>query len=146
MAVAPKNIIRGNFGEIWLNGDKVGECKKFEAKVEKEKEEVKQCGKLATDTRTVGYKGTGTMTIYKVNSRMINLLDDAIKTGQEVRFQVLVSLNDPSALGAERVLIKDADFDDETLANFEAGALGEIDCPFTFTDWEKIDTIAPKEA
>jgi len=52
---------------------------------------------------------------------------------------------DPAAFGAERVIIKDACFDDLTLVNWEAKVKGEVECPFTFTDWEPLDTVAPRE-
>ena len=43
MAVETKRICNGTFGELWLDGDYVGECYKAQAKVEFTKEEIKQC-------------------------------------------------------------------------------------------------------
>lgn len=145
MALAAERVINGTFGEVWLDGDKVSECYGLEAKVEIDKEEIPVCGKLGTDTKMMGYKGTGTMRLHKVNSRMMLLISNQIKAGINPRFQILSALKDPAAFGAERVLIKDACFDDLTLANWEAKAKGETECPFTFTDWEPLDTIAPRE-
>ena len=42
--VETKRICNGTFGEIWLDGDYVGECYKAQGKVEFNKEEIKQCG------------------------------------------------------------------------------------------------------
>ena len=144
MALAAKRVINGTFGECWLDGDKASECKGLDAKVELNKEEIPVCGKLGTDTKVMGYKGTGSVKLYKTNSRMIEKLSDAIKNGEELRLQILSALKDPAAFGAERVLIKDASFDDLTLAQWEAAQKGEIDAPFTFTDWEAVDTIQPR--
>lgn len=146
MAISAEKILNGTFGEVWLDGDKVSECYGLEAKIELDKEEVPVCGKLGTDTKLMGYKGTGSMKLHKVNSRMILKISDQIKAGINPRFQILSSVNDPAADGAERILIKDAAFDDLTLANWEAKAKGEVECPFTFTDWEPLDTIASREA
>ena len=53
MAVETKRICNGTFGEIWLDGDYVGEIKKAQAKVEFNKEEIKQCGVFFTDSKAV---------------------------------------------------------------------------------------------
>ncbi len=140
-----ERIMNGTFGEVWFDGDLVSECYGLEARVEIEKEEIAVCGKLGTDTKMMGYKGTGSTKMHKTNSRMMIKLSDKIKRGENPRLQILSALKDPAAFGAERVLIKDTCFDDLTLANWEAKAKGEVECPFTFTDWELLDTIAPRE-
>lgn len=139
-----ERIINGTFGELWLDGDKVAECYGLNARVELQKEDVSICGKLGTDTKLMGFKGTGTVRLHKVNSRMIMKLSDQIKQGINPRFRLLSVLKDPAALGAERVLIKDAAFDDLTLADWEAAQKGTVEAPFTFTDWDPIDKIQPK--
>jgi hypothetical protein len=139
-----ERVINGTWGEVWLDGDKVAEAYGLEAKVELEKEEVPICGKMGTDTKLMGYKGTGSIKLHKVNSRMMLKLSDQIKQGINPRFQILSALKDPAAYGAERILVKDACFDDLTLAAWEAKQKGEIESPFTFTDWELLDTIQPK--
>ncbi|MCM1567097.1 MAG: phage tail tube protein [Dehalobacter sp.] len=145
MPLQTKRIINGTFGELWLDGEKVSECFGLNAKVDVEKEDVPVCGKLGIDTKMLGYKGKGSIKLYKVNSRMIQKISADLKAGNDLRFQILSALKDPAAFGSERVLIKDASFDDLTLADWEAKKKGEIEAPFTFTDWEPIDTINPKE-
>lgn len=142
-----EQIMNGTFGEVWLDGDKVSECFGLEAKVEFEKEEIPICGNMGTDTKLMAYKGTGSMKLYKVNSRMVIKISNKIKNGENPRFQVLSAIrpNRPNKSGnAERILVKDTCFDDLTLASWEAKAKGEVECPFTFTDWEPIDVIQPR--
>lgn len=145
MPIDANRIINGTFGELWLDGDRVSECFGLEARVEIEKEDVPVCGKLGTDTKMVGYKGTGTLKLHKVNSRMMIKLSENIKNGINPRLQILSAIKDPAAFGAERVLIKDACFDDLVLINWEAKVKGETECPFTFTDWDPLDLIEPRE-
>lgn len=145
MPINANRIINGTFGELWLDGDRVSECFGLEARVEIEKEDVPVCGKLGTDTKMVGYKGTGTLKLHKVNSRMMIKLSENIKNGINPRLQILSAIKDPAAFGAERVLIKDACFDDLVLINWEAKVKGETECPFTFTDWDPLDLIEPRE-
>jgi hypothetical protein len=144
MALSGERVITGTFGEVWLNGDKVSECFGLEAKIEMEKEEIAIAGKLSTDTKFMGFKGTGSLKMHKVNSRMAKLLSENIKKGINPRFQILSVLNDPASYGAERIRIKDASFDDLTLAGWEVKQKGEIEAPFTFTDWEYLDLIEPR--
>ena len=42
MAVDTKRICNGTFGELWLNGDYVGECYKAQGKIEFNKAVLKQ--------------------------------------------------------------------------------------------------------
>ncbi len=139
-----ERVINGTFGEVWLDHDKVAECFGLTAKVELEKEEISICGKLGKDTKMMGYKGTGSLKLHKVNSRMALKLSDSIKNGVNPRLQIMSKLKDPAAYGAETVFINDAAFDDLTLVSFEAKAKGEVECPFTFTDWKYEDTISPR--
>ena len=37
--------------------------------------------------------------------------------------------------------IKNVSFDDLTIFDFEVGAVGQVECPFTFTDMETMDLI-----
>ncbi|WP_088832636.1 phage tail tube protein [Paenibacillus tyrfis] len=134
-------VISGTFGELWLDGDYVAEVLGVQAKVELIKQDVPLAGKKTTDQKVMGYKGNGTVRMHKVNSRMIRKMSADILRGVSPRMQLLSSLNDPGALGAERVLIKDASFNDLTLIDWELQKLGEIEAPFTFTDWELKDTI-----
>lgn len=139
-------VINGTWGEIWLDGDKVSELKGLEAKITIQKEDVTMCGVLAKDTKITGWEGTGTLKLYKVNSRMAMKLGDAMKKGRDLRFIIVSKLADPDTANAqaERVVLKDVSFDDLTLAQFEAKALGEIECPFTFTDYDFTDIIKPE--
>lgn len=143
MPINTERIINGTFGELWLDGDKVAEAYGLDARVEISKEDVDVCGSLGTNTKMMGYKGTGSVKLHKVNSRMAIKISDKLKQGINPRFQILSALKDPAAYGAERVLVKDAAFDDMTLANWEAKQKGTVEAPFTFTDWEYLDKITP---
>jgi len=136
-----EKVMSGTFGEVWLDGEYVAEAFGLEAKLEIEKEDVALPGKFATDSKFIGYKGSGTIRMHKAGSRMIKKMSELIKQGINPRFQILSSLADPSADGAERILIKDASFSDLTLVNWELKKKGEVEAPFTFTDWEEQDVV-----
>ena len=141
MSVDAKRICAGTFGEVWVDDELFGECYKAQAKIEFNKEEVKQCGVWASDHKILGYKGTGSLTLYKVNTRMTGKIADLIKEKKDTRWTVISKLDDPDAFGAERVALYNVSFDDLTLFDWEAQKLSETEHPFTFTDYEYLDKI-----
>lgn len=136
-----RRIINGSYGTVFLEGEEVAEAKAFQAKLEFQKEEVSVAGKMATGTKYMGYTGKGSITLHKVNSRMIKLIGNQIKQGKEPRFTIVGKLADPDALGVERIAINNVSFDDLTLFDFEVKSIGQVECPFTFDDWDVLDSI-----
>ena len=113
--VETKRICNGTFGEVWLDGSYVGECYKAQGKVEFNKEVIKQCGTWWTDNKVVGCTGKGSLTLYKVNTRMGIKIAQMIKDKKDIRFTVISKLADPDSFGAERVSLTGVSFDDLTL-------------------------------
>lgn len=144
MSVEAKRIINGTFGELWLDNEYVAECYKSQAKIEFNKEEVKQCGAWGSDHKTTGWKGTGSVGLHKVNSRMAIKVGQMAKQKKEARFTLISKLADPDAFGAERVSLSGVSFDDLTLFDWEAGTVGGTEHPFTFSDYEFLDLIQPQ--
>ena len=141
MALDTTKVINGTYGTVFLGDDEIAEMKSFQAKLEFQKEEIKVAGQMATDTKLMGYSGKGSLSLHKVNSRMVQTLLNEIKQGKDPRFTLIGKLADPNSEGAERIAIKNVSFDDLTLFDFEVGAVGATECPFTFTDIECIDLI-----
>ena len=133
MLDSTKRVMSGTWGQIWLDNELVAECYKFQAKITYNKDEITLCGQLMTDSKITNAKGTGSIGMYKVNSRMIKTIGEKILNGHDVRFTIISKLADPDAYGHERVAIKNVSFDDLTLADWEAGVSGKVECPFTFS-------------
>lgn len=134
-------VMSGSKGELWLNNEFVGEVKAFQAKAEKNKEEVPIAGQPVIDTKTISITCKGSMTLYKSTSRMLILMSSDMQKGIDTRCTFITKLDDPDAWGAEKIAIENVSFDDLTLADWEVNKLGEVECPFTFTNWRPIDTV-----
>ena len=65
----------------------------------------------------------------------------AIKEGKQVKFTLISKLDDPNALGAERIALYGVMFDAVDLINWELGKVGEEDQNFTFEDFDLLDLI-----
>ena len=122
-----KRVINGTYGEVWVDGEKVAECTACQAKVAKQKE-------------TTGADGTGSLTLYHVDSGFLQRQRD-LQSGVDPRCTVIAKLRDPDSYGAERVALYNVSFDDLTLADWAAATNGTITAPFTFSRYELLDTI-----
>ncbi|MCK9325828.1 MAG: phage tail tube protein [Bacteroidales bacterium] len=111
------------------------------AEVAIEYEDVNMPRKLGKGRKMIGLEGTGSIKLNKVTSRFIALLSDNLKSGRQTTVTIISKLADPDALGAERIVVKDAILDGMTLANWEAKTKGEEEVNFGFSDWDLLDII-----
>lgn len=135
----PEQVISGTWGELWIDGDYIAEVTAFEAKVTLDKQEIHMTRRLAKGYKMTGWTCKGTIKLNKVSSYFISKMNDNMKAGKQTVCTIISKLNDPDAIGAERIVIKDATFDELTLANWEAKKIGEESIPFTFSDWDVLD-------
>ena len=135
-----KRIINGLYGEVWVDGEKIAECTACQAKVAKNKQTVNLCGQFMGDTKVTSGSGTGSLTLYKVDSGFIQRQRE-LQDGVDVRCTIISKLRDPDSYGAERVALYNVSFDDLTLADWQAATMGTVTAPFTFSRYELLDTI-----
>ncbi|MDU6304730.1 MAG: phage tail tube protein [Serratia marcescens] len=141
MSLEAKRIINGTWGEVWLDSDKVIEAYGIQAKLNFKKEDVQLCGQMGSDKKITGFDGTGSLRMHKANSRMAKKILKEMMEGRDVRFTIITKLSDPDSYGTERVALKGVSFDDLTIADWESGANGKVEAPFTFTKVEYLDMI-----
>lgn len=137
---AAKRVISGTFGEVWLDGEKVAECMGCQGKLAKNKEKIYLCGQLISDHKVMSMDGTGSLTLYKVDSGLIQK-QSGVQNGEDQRFTIVSALKDPDSYGAERIAFYNVSFDDLTLADWQRAAVGKVTVPFTFTRYELLDLI-----
>ena len=136
-----KRAISGTWGELWLDGNKVGECYGFSAKYAVNKEDIQMCGVMHVGKKIKNYTGTGSLKLWKTNSRMAALLADNLRNGRDPKFTIVSKLDDKDAYGAERVTVFGVSFDELILADWEAGVVAKTEHPFTFEDFKYLDLI-----
>ena len=135
-----KRILNGVWGEIWVDGEKIAECTACRGVVAKNKQTVNLCGQFMDDTKATSGTGTGSLTLYKVDSGFIQR-QRGIQDGEDARYTVISKLKDPDSYGAERVAFYNVSFDDLTLADWQAATIGTVTVAFTFSRYELLDTI-----
>lgn len=132
------DTISGQEGKAFVKiGDRMEEMfyiKTLEATVEKEKAELKTMGQRAVQHKAIGWKGSGTMTIYYVTSLFRELMMEYIQTGKDAYFMIEVRNEDPgSTTGRQTVILEGVNLDSVIMASLdtEAEALEE-EVAFTF--------------
>ncbi len=136
-----KRVINGTYGEVWMNGDPLAEAKAIKATVKLSKEKISRCGTIIPAQKVTGIENTGSLRLYKVDSRQAKLAADNIRQGKDTQCTIIVKLADPDSEGVERVSLSGVTFDELSLVDFEVGKLGEVEIPFTFEDFQYLDMI-----
>lgn len=138
-----KRVINGTYGEIWLDGEKLAECTACQLRVAKNKDTINLCGQFMSDRKATSGDGTGSLTLYHVDSGMLQRQAD-LQSGVDRRFTMISKLRDPDSWGAERVAVYNVSFDDLTLADWQAATVGTVTAAFTFSRYELLDLIDPQ--
>lgn len=141
MKMDKNKILNGTFGKVWIDGEKYGNIKSFEAKVSGEYEEVNVSEMMGTKNRYMGYSIEGTMTFHKINSKIAVKCAEGFQTGNIPTFTVIASIEDPAAYGYERIELSDVTFDELTLLAFEVGSLTDEEVPFKAGSFRYLDQI-----
>lgn len=137
---AAQRVVSGTFGEVWLDGEAIAECYGCQAKVQINSEAITLTGQFMEDYKSMNGKGTGSLSLYKVDSGMIQRMQGILK-GRIPVFTVVSKLADPDAAGAERVALYGVQFTDLTLLDWQRAAVGKVTAPFTFRSFELLDAI-----
>ncbi|MCP3773657.1 Phage tail tube protein [Paenibacillus tianmuensis] len=133
-----RDTISGQEGRAYatINGNKeeMFYVKKLEAKVEKEKAEIKALGRRGTQSKAKGWKGTGSMTIYYITTLFRDLMREYMVNGRDTYFDITVSNEDPSSsVGMQTVIIKNVNLDSVIMASLDTGSDAlEEEIAFTF--------------
>lgn len=133
--------LRGTFGKVWVDGERLSNVKSFEAKASIDYEDMNVNGDFGTKKRYMGYSITGTMVLHKFDSFILKKYQKAIMTGELPDMTIVAALDDPTAYGAERVQLRDITLDEVTLSKFENKTLTEEEVPFAAGSFEFLDLI-----
>ena len=137
-----QQVMSGTQGEVWINGKYMAQVNAFKAEIKLIKEEVNQVKRMGKQYKTTGLEGTGNVKMNHVSSYFMDLMADNVRNGRQTVCTIIAKLDDPDAVGAERIVIRDATFDKLTLMDWEAKKLTEDDYDFTFTDFDTLDTAS----
>ena len=155
-------VINGTFGDAWVDDDYLGEIisGKAEAveqaagllkeagakrvlslKVEVTYSDISRARHLINGKKMSKAEGKGSVKLHHVRTNIAKKMSDAIKSGRTLSVKIIMRLEDPDALGAERVVLYGCKFNKATLMDWEAEKETEESYDFTFEDWDFLDLI-----
>lgn len=141
LAFNHNKVIRGTFGKVWVDGERLSNVKTFEAKATIDYEDMDINGDFGQKKRYMGYSIAGTMTLHKYDSFILSKYHAGVMNGELPEITVVSALDDPTGYGAERVALHDVKFDEITLSKFENRTVTEEEVPFTAGSFEFLDLI-----
>ena len=123
--------IDGNVEELFY-------LKDIEAIAEKQKNTVPVLGISGDQSKTNGWSGTGSMTLYYVTSVFRKLMLEYIKTGRDIYLDILIENADiTSRTGKQTVILKEVNLDSVVMAKLDINNT-ELDEQTNFT-WHDVD-------
>ena len=135
-----KKVFYGTYGEMWLDGDKIGEVEELKATLSADKVEIKMSRHMTKGYKVTGYTGKGSFKVHKVSSYFIQKLAPSIKQGKQVTCTIISKMSDPDAVGTERISLSGVLIDSVDLINWSVGKVGEESYNFTFEDYDLLDS------
>lgn len=136
---------------ITINGQnhRLFYAKKVEAKIKKNKVEIRAMGSRGVGHKATSWTGTGTMTIYEITSMFKQMFINYANSGRDLFFSLKVSNEDPSTgYGRETKVLTECNFDEITIALMDTeDKVLEQELAFTFEGVELLETFRtiPKE-
>jgi len=136
------DAISGGMGECYVTIEnrrvKLIQLINVEVKFDKNKTKIPILGKTGKGNKATGWEGTGSATIHMNTSMFRELLYKYKETGQDIYFDMQVTVDDPtSSAGIQTTILKDCNLDGGILAKLDADAdyLDE-EISFTYEDFE----------
>ena len=134
-------VINGTFGDAWVDDDYLGEIISGKAEVEVTYSDISRARHLINGKKMTKAEGKGSVKLHHVRTNIAKKMSDAIKSGRTLSVKIIMRLEDPDALGAERVVLYGCTFNKATLMDWEAEKETEESYDFTFEDWDFLDLI-----
>ncbi|CAH8716846.1 phage tail tube protein [Paenibacillus thiaminolyticus] len=135
-----KDTISGREGRAFAQIDGKNEemfyVKTLEAKIEKQKAEVKVLGSRSVQHKAAGWTGTGSMTIYYMTPLFRNMMLEYVKNGKDTNFIIQITNEDPmSSIGTQTVCLKNVNLNSVVMAKLDTESdVLEEEVEFTFDD------------
>lgn len=134
-------VISGTWGETWYDGEYLAEVISCKIEINYKKTAIPQARRMIEGQKLTAIEPKGEIKFHHVNSAVMKKEVEALKKGKMATHTVIVKLDDPDALGAERIALYNVVLDKIILMDYELGKVGERSYGFTFDDWEVLEEI-----
>ncbi len=138
----PETTINGTYAELYMDDLFLVTVQRFEARITKDRDEIRMVGELGVGYKGKGVSGGGTISQFKVTSAFLAEISKTMSNprARQGVFGLFMKVDDPEAIGAEWIRLSGVKFW-ETSFGFHVNELMMEDVPFTFQKFELTKSI-----
>lgn len=133
--------INGSYGEVWMDDEYLGECTEAHAEIALTYTDVAMARSLTTGKKLIKLEYKGSLKMVHVRSIVAQKMCENLKRGKTPTSKIIMKVDDPDALGAERCVLYSCKFDKAVLIDFASGKVGDESYSFTYEDYDLLDMI-----
>lgn len=139
-----KEIFNGTNGTLWITTDdeeiEVGSIQSFVMTQTNEFEEYNKPNEYGKYQRFLGYSLAGTITKYKIDNKMVNLLYEYSK-GNQPNISLIGKIENPSTNKLQRIKYSNVTIDSGDLQNFEQKVATKEEIPIKAAKYDFLDNV-----
>lgn len=139
-----KEIFNGTNGTLWITTDdeeiEVGSIQSFVMTQTNEFEEHSKPNEYGKYQRFLGYSLAGTITKYKIDNKMVNLLYEYSK-GNQPNISLIGKIENPSTNKLQRIKYSNVTIDSGDLQNFEQKVATKEEIPIKAAKYDFLDNV-----
>lgn len=142
MALDSTRVIKGEFGEIWSDGEWLSNFYSAEVSADISYEKIKRAGTRVMGNKAGTIEYSGTITGYKITSDLAQKVSQITDDSKGAfTCEIILKLADPENGGTERIRLKNVQFTKIDIMKFSHGEVVEQEWPFVCDGYEYLDTI-----
>jgi hypothetical protein len=134
-------VMNGTYGEVWFDDEYLAEVEEAKAEVDITYSDVSRVRKLFAGKKMTKLEGKITIKLHHVRSNIADKVANCVKEGKTPSYKILIKLDDPDALGAERAVFYACKPSKITFFDWKAANLSEESYDFTFEDFDFLDKV-----
>lgn len=136
MNMKPEQVMNGTWGSVWFDGEQLAQVISCKAEVGIKTTEILQARNLISGQKLTALEPKGEIKLHHINSFVAKKVSKKLKEGKIPKHTIITYVNDPDAIGSEKVTLYGCIIDKLLLADWEIGKNSEESYSFTFEDWE----------
>lgn len=142
MAFTKNRILNGTEGKVYIDGEPVYNVDRIDVKVSIDYDDINLNGEYVTQHRYMGASISGTVSLHKFDSYLVELYAQHIARGTIPPVRIDVALYDPQTQQRQIVALYDVQFEEVDLGSFTNKELLTEDMPFNAGSFEVLEVIS----
>lgn len=135
----PEKVMNGTYGYAYFDGEELLELESVKVKDSISYEPVSQPGQLREGQKMVSIEGSGEITLYRINHRVLKKFAKAIDEGRQPTVDITTTIADPNADESQTITFYDCTIEELGYVSSEPKAIIKDTYPFHYRERKFID-------